>query len=278
MKTPAIGMPPAFPSIPATRRSIAAEMTRRSIERYEEAKARLAETFARTADDSELTKWDNVAGNAETSAERNLIQAIANWHGATSWTVMDAECRRWPVCGVALGDKVYLIVPDSNSRDDVEVGQRQDDTERTWITQLAVANRGDVIDLDDILAPVDHAGIEPTASPEDEAAEVASALRAALDRVAELQGEYNRQAKAGDKEAVRAFESEAWEPACAAMDEAERRLIEALEATDRQGIAVNGRLYVRNLGDAGLGLEHYCQGLSVVTLDKVGGLGGSTRP
>jgi hypothetical protein len=109
----------------------------------------------------------------------------------------------------------------------------------------------------------------------DETQEAAVDLGAALDRLAELQAEYDEVLKTRDAKALIRFERLYAGPAEKAMDEAERRLIEEMNRTGRDGVAVNGRLYVRNLGDAGLGLEHYSQGLSVVTLDKVAGLGGS---
>jgi hypothetical protein len=154
------------PSIPETRRAIAAEITIAAIRRYEETVRRDDDLGRRIADDDALGNWHNVMINERSDAEANLIRAIAARIARKDYEVDDAPCRRWPVCGVAFGDKLYLIVPDFGHHEFVPVGEKPEEDSQEWITHLAIGDRSAVIDLDPPAEPTRPAPpVEPPAPP-----------------------------------------------------------------------------------------------------------------
>ena len=105
-------------------------------------------------------------------------------------------------------------------------------------------------------------------------AKTARDLSAAIDRIAELQPTLDELTETPEEcpAALDSFSAEAWEPARDALDQAEARMREAMEARGTVAVVVRGRLYVDTTRSLGSRCEHHTNDVEVIDFADVEGV------
>jgi hypothetical protein len=98
---------------------------------------------------AEKLRWQDWVGLAYSDrdvAQRSLIRAILTWNGADRSKVKHAERHVFAPCGITLGGRTYLAIPDPDTNRELKPGDTIDPGE-PYLTVLVVLDAGAIVDL-----------------------------------------------------------------------------------------------------------------------------------